>query len=123
MGWSNPFKEVASSKPLFLTIYAAVIIGILVSSFYVFSAVFSSSGSFSSVTFSTSAVPDAGPTPLDRPSNLSHVKEEGAVPEPTSRPQSKLLKPIWEVPTPGSKMPPLKELSTDKGTSSTKSQG
>ncbi|KAL2548105.1 xyloglucanase [Forsythia ovata] len=114
MGWSNPFKEVASSKPLFLTIYAAVIIGILVSSFYVFSAVFSSSGSFSSVTFSMSASPDAGPTPLDRPSNFSHIKEAGAVPEPTSRPQSKLLKPIWEVPPPGSKMPPLKSFQLTK---------
>lgn len=55
MGWGNPFKEVANSKPLFLAIYATVIFGILVSSFYVLSAVFSSSGSFSSVTLSTSA--------------------------------------------------------------------
>ncbi|CAA2999332.1 arabinosyltransferase XEG113 [Olea europaea subsp. europaea] len=112
MGWSNPFRELANSKPLFLTIYATVIIGILVSSFYVFSAVFSSSGSFSSVTFSTSTAP--GPMPVNQPSNFSHIKGAGAVPELISQPQSKLLKPIWEVPPPGSKMPPLKSFKLTK---------
>ncbi|CAA2956754.1 arabinosyltransferase XEG113 [Olea europaea subsp. europaea] len=114
MGWGNPFKEVANSKPLFLAIYATVIFGILVSSFYVLSAVFSSSGSFSSVTLSTSAASDAGRLPLDRPSNDSHIKEADAVPEPTSQPQSKLLKPIWEVPPPGSKIPHLKSFKLTK---------
>ena len=41
MAWNNPFQEVANSKPLFLTIYGTVIIGIIVSSFYVFSAIYS----------------------------------------------------------------------------------
>lgn len=54
MAWNNPLKEVATSRPLFLTIYATVIIGILVSSFYVFSAVFSSSNSVASPWLSTS---------------------------------------------------------------------
>lgn len=62
MAW-NPLKEVAHSKPLFLTVYTAVIIGILVSSFYVFSSVFSSSGSFSSSWLSSStAYRDLGMT-------------------------------------------------------------
>ncbi|KAF3575914.1 hypothetical protein DY000_02035324 [Brassica cretica] len=40
-GWRNGFREATNSKPLFVTIYATVIIGVLVSSFYVFSAVYS----------------------------------------------------------------------------------
>lgn len=39
----------ANSKPLFLTIYGTVLIGILVSSFYVFSAIYNSAASSSSV--------------------------------------------------------------------------
>lgn len=41
MAWRKGFEEVANSKPLFLTIYTVVIIGIVVSSFYVFSAIYS----------------------------------------------------------------------------------
>ena len=43
MGWNwrNGFQEVANTKPLFLTIYATVIIGVIFSSFYVFSAIYS----------------------------------------------------------------------------------
>ncbi|KAJ0043389.1 hypothetical protein Pint_19469 [Pistacia integerrima] len=37
--WRNWYQEVANSKPLFKTIYTTVIIGILVSAFYVFSAI------------------------------------------------------------------------------------
>lgn len=42
MAWRNGCEEVTQSKPLFLTIYTVVIIGIVVSSFYVFSAIYSS---------------------------------------------------------------------------------
>jgi len=42
MAWRKGCEEVANSKPLFLTIYTVVIIGIVVSSFYVFSAIYSS---------------------------------------------------------------------------------
>ena len=44
-GWRNAVQDAAASKPLFLTIYATVIVGILVSSFYVFSAIYSPSAS------------------------------------------------------------------------------
>lgn len=44
-GW---FHDVSKTKPLFVTIYATVIIGVLVSSFYVFSAIYSSSFSLGS---------------------------------------------------------------------------
>ncbi|KAF3556971.1 hypothetical protein F2Q69_00011196 [Brassica cretica] len=40
-GWRNGLREATNSKPLFVTIYATVIIGVLVSSFYVFSAIYS----------------------------------------------------------------------------------
>lgn len=40
--WKNPFKEVTNnSKPLFLTVYGIVLIGIFFSAAYVFSAVYS----------------------------------------------------------------------------------
>lgn len=55
MAWENPFKEMANSKPLFLTIYATVVIGIVFSSVYVFSAIYSSPNS----TFSLSIAPSA----------------------------------------------------------------
>ncbi|PKH98510.1 hypothetical protein CRG98_049711, partial [Punica granatum] len=45
MTLKDTFQEVASSKPLFLTIYTTVIVGIVVSSFYVFSAVYSAEDS------------------------------------------------------------------------------
>lgn len=41
MAWRKGCEEVANSKPLFLTIYTVVIIGIVVSSFFVFSAIYS----------------------------------------------------------------------------------
>lgn len=37
----NGCQEVANTKPLFLAIYATVIIGVIFSSFYVFSAIYS----------------------------------------------------------------------------------
>lgn len=45
MAWRKGCEEVANSKPLFLTIYTVVVIGIVVSSFYVFSAIYSSNPS------------------------------------------------------------------------------
>lgn len=41
MGLKDSCQEVASSRPLFLTIYTTVIVGIVLSSLYVFSAVYS----------------------------------------------------------------------------------
>ncbi|KAL7164621.1 hypothetical protein ACSBR2_040504 [Camellia fascicularis] len=93
MGWRNQFQEIANSKPLFLTIYATVIIGILFSSFYVFSAVYSSSSS---------------------PSWFPQVSSLGVVLSPAPQSQNKLRKPIWEVPPSGSKMPPLKTFRLTK---------
>ena len=60
--WRNAYQEVANSKPLFLTIYATVVVGIVFSSVYVFSAVYSakySSSSFSSLATSWLSSPPA----------------------------------------------------------------
>lgn len=47
MGWGNGCQDGVNTRPLFLVIYATVIAGIVFSSLYVFSAVYSSSNSVS----------------------------------------------------------------------------
>ncbi|KAM7493707.1 hypothetical protein LguiB_028316 [Lonicera macranthoides] len=109
MAWNNPFKEFANSKPLFLTIYATVIIGIIFSSFYVFSAIYSPQ-----TTSSWRLLPpNSDVPPYDLRANSSQLKF-GAELAPSPQPQRKWLKPIWEVPSPGSKMPPLKAFRLTK---------
>ncbi|KAL0302513.1 UNVERIFIED_CONTAM: Arabinosyltransferase [Sesamum angustifolium] len=133
MAWGNQLKEAANARPLFLTIYATVIIGIFVSSFYVFSAVFSSSNSVSSPWFSTSApsvdvagyvqilmlfksyyFEEASSPSFSQPSNASRQIVVSIAPDPASVPESKFLKPLWKVPPPGSKMPPLETFKLTK---------
>ncbi|KAL3613794.1 hypothetical protein CASFOL_041868 [Castilleja foliolosa] len=119
MVWSNPLKEVANSRPLFLTIYATVIIGILVSSFYVFSAVFSNQNSVSSPWFSTSAVSGGGVVEASSPyfnqaTNASHLEVATVVSDSASQTHKALLGPIWKAPPTGSKMPPLKTFQLSK---------
>ncbi|KAL7164620.1 hypothetical protein ACSBR2_040504 [Camellia fascicularis] len=111
MGWRNQFQEIANSKPLFLTIYATVIIGILFSSFYVFSAVYSSSSSPSWFPQVSSHVESS---PRDQLPNSSKLTTVGVVLSPAPQSQNKLRKPIWEVPPSGSKMPPLKTFRLTK---------
>ncbi|GMP95155.1 hypothetical protein CsSME_00044308 [Camellia sinensis var. sinensis] len=112
MGWRNQFQEIANSKPLFLTIYATVIIGILFSSFYVFSAVYSSSSSPSWFPQVSSHVESS---PRNQLPNSSQLTTVGVVLSPAPQSQNKLRKPIWEVPPSGSKMPPLKTFRLTKG--------
>lgn len=119
MAWSNPLKEVATSRPLFLTIYATVIIGILVSSFYVFSAVFSSSNSVASPWLSTSVASVDGRTQTSPPSftqasNTSNQVLAGISPDSASPHTKKTLEPIWKAPPPGSRMPPLETFKLTK---------
>lgn len=49
MGW-NRCQEVANTKPLFLAIYATIIVGVVFSSFYVFSAMSSAKSAVDSNT-------------------------------------------------------------------------
>ncbi|KAJ8555268.1 hypothetical protein K7X08_012764 [Anisodus acutangulus] len=115
MAWENPFKEMANSKPLFLTIYATVLIGIVFSSVYVFSAIYSSPHS---TTFSLSIAPstssDAKAEPSGQASNLSRVQADDDSTAVNSQLQSKLSKPIWRVPPAGSKMPDLETFKLSK---------
>ncbi|KAI7993370.1 Arabinosyltransferase XEG113 [Camellia lanceoleosa] len=112
MGWRNQFQEIANSKPLFLTIYATVVIGILFSSFYVFSAVYSSSSSSPSWFPQVSSHVES--SPQDQLPNSSQLTTVGVVLSPAPQSQNKLRKHIWEVPPSGSKMPPLKAFRLTK---------
>ncbi|XP_057963795.1 arabinosyltransferase XEG113 [Malania oleifera] len=123
MGWRSPFQEVANSKPLFLTIYATVIFGVIFSSFYVFSAIYSAkppdsaTSSASSSWFSplhSAPVSHVNSAPLDQTDQSSLPTAVGVVPAPTPMPQRTGMKPIWEVPPPGTKMPPLETFRLTK---------
>ncbi|KAH7553367.1 hypothetical protein JRO89_XS12G0002800 [Xanthoceras sorbifolium] len=114
-GWRNWYQELVNSKPLFLTIYTTVIVGIVVSSFYVFSAVYSSS---SPSTDSTNWL--SSPPSLSYSSNINQAPNfsqrtmaMGTMQPPASLPQSTGIKPIWEVPK-TKKMPPLKTFQLTK---------
>ncbi|KAB2017767.1 hypothetical protein ES319_D08G184700v1 [Gossypium barbadense] len=96
-GWRNAVQEAAASKPLFLTIYTTIIVGIVATSFYVFSAIYSPSASTSTQSISTSW--------LSSPP-LSQNK--------ASQPGSNQLKTIWEAPPSNSKMPPLESFKLTK---------
>ncbi|OMO93683.1 Reticulon [Corchorus olitorius] len=112
-GWRNAVQEAAASKPLFLTIYATVILGIVVSSFYVFSAIYSPSASATqSVSTSWLSSPPLSqngvPVIIGRSINISQPSTA------TSQSGSNQLRPIWEPPPSNSKMPPLKSFSLTK---------
>ncbi|XP_009603199.1 arabinosyltransferase XEG113-like [Nicotiana tabacum] len=115
MAWNNPFKEMANSKPLFLTIYATVLIGIVFSSVYVFSAIYSSPHSSTfSLSIAPSASSDAKAEPSSQASNFSRLQADGDSTPLNPQLQSKLLKPIWIVPPAGSKMPYLESFRLSK---------
>ncbi|XP_021753941.1 arabinosyltransferase XEG113-like isoform X1 [Chenopodium quinoa] len=103
MAWENPCQEATKSKPLFVTIYATVIIGIIFSSFYVFSAIYSTDSPDARISLSSST--SRGDSSLKAPnSSLPTGLSTGSV-FPVN-PQSTSLKPIWESPK-SKKMPPL----------------
>ncbi|KAH0646742.1 hypothetical protein KY290_035351 [Solanum tuberosum] len=114
MAWENPFKEMANSKPLFLTIYATVLIGIVFSSVYVFSAIYSSPNSTFSLSMAPSTSSDEKAEPSVQASNFSHRQVDDASIPVKPQHQSKLLKPIWKVPPAGSKMPDLETFKLSK---------
>ncbi|CAL0313063.1 unnamed protein product [Lupinus luteus] len=112
MAWRNGcYDEVGHSKPLFLTIYIVVIIGIVVSSFYIFSAIYSSnpvaSSSFSSISYDRPHLTDAT-------LNISQLATVHTVPTPSLGPQNVWPKPIWDVPPHDKKMPPLEDFRLTK---------
>ncbi|KAI3680019.1 hypothetical protein L2E82_50756 [Cichorium intybus] len=110
MGWKNPFKDVANSKPLFLTVYGTVLIGIVFSAIYVFSAVYSPDSAFS-WGLSQHVAPSSPIQTLDSSSSL---KVSGGVMAPTPQPQKGKRNPIWKPPPSDSKMPPLETFRLTK---------
>ncbi|KAK7360441.1 hypothetical protein VNO77_02434 [Canavalia gladiata] len=114
MVWRKGCEEVANTKPLFLTIYTVVIIGIVVSSFYVFSAIYSSNPPSvqSSAWLSSLSRDDAHVT--DQTLNASQSPMVHMVPTPSPPgPQNEWPK-LWDVPPPNKKMPPLKDFRLTK---------
>ncbi|CAL0313223.1 unnamed protein product [Lupinus luteus] len=105
MTWRNKCEEVSHSKSLFLTIYTLVIIGIVFSSLYVFSAIYSTNHVVPSF---FSSLPSYENSHLTVPSlNTSRSATLHAVLTPSLGPQNVWPKSIWDVPPHDKKMPPL----------------
>ncbi|MCL7036145.1 hypothetical protein MKW94_028607 [Papaver nudicaule] len=98
----------SAKKPLFLTIYATLVIGFLLSSFYVFSALYSSGpgGANTPTTLFTSTPPSATTTTATSISDVNSTRAAPRASDGGGHTANVWTKPIWEVPTPGSKMPP-----------------
>ncbi|RDY11581.1 Arabinosyltransferase, partial [Mucuna pruriens] len=114
MAWRKGCEEVANSKPLFLTIYTVVIIGIVVSSFYVFSAIYSTNppGAQSSAWLSPLSSEETHVT--EQTLNVSRSAVVHTVPTPSPGSQNEWPGSIWDVPPPNKKMPPLKDFQLTK---------
>ncbi|XP_058767829.1 arabinosyltransferase XEG113-like isoform X2 [Vicia villosa] len=114
MAWRNGCEELTQSKPLFITIYTVVIIGIVVSSFYVFSAIYSSDtpAAHSSAWLASSISQD--PRHIDQRLNISQSEKVHAVSTPSPGKQNVWPSSIWEVPPSNKKMPPLKDFRLTK---------
>ncbi|TYI69891.1 hypothetical protein E1A91_D08G185700v1 [Gossypium mustelinum] len=110
-GWRNAVQEAAASKPLFLTIYTTIIVGIVATSFYVFSAIYSPSASTSTQSISTSWL-SSPPLSQNGGSNFSNNISQPT--DKASQPGSNQLKTIWEAPPSNSKMPPLESFKLTK---------
>ncbi|XP_074264597.1 arabinosyltransferase XEG113-like isoform X3 [Silene latifolia] len=111
MAFKNSCEEIAKSKPLFLTIYATVIIGVLLSFVFVFTAVYSSNPSYPSL--SLSSLPPGEDSVLQAP-----ISSPSSNPSTYSASQFKsqgvFLKPIWESPSLTEKMPSLENFRLTK---------
>ncbi|XP_028756023.1 arabinosyltransferase XEG113 isoform X1 [Neltuma alba] len=119
MAWRNACDDVAHSKPLFLTIYTTVIVGIVVSSLYVFSAIYSSkpAGDTSGWLSSSSSIApglDEHQRLPDQKHNFSKPDITHAMPNSAPGPPNKWARPIWEAPPQNEKMPPLKAFRLTK---------
>ncbi|XP_061369986.1 arabinosyltransferase XEG113-like [Gastrolobium bilobum] len=114
MAWRNGCEEVAQSKPIFLTIYTVVIIGIVVSSFYVFSAIYSSNPPASQSSAWLSSLSPEDPHLTDQTLNFSQPAMVHTLPTPSPGTQNAWPGAIWGVPPPNKKMPPLKAFRLTK---------
>ncbi|CDP12730.1 unnamed protein product [Coffea canephora] len=100
-------KVMANLKVIFVLIYVIVLVGMFKYSSYFLSALYTSSSSSSSFVFSS--------TPgLNKALNSSHMTTENVMLATKPRLHNKLVKPVWEIPSTGSKMPPLKTFRLSK---------
>ncbi|CAK9325397.1 unnamed protein product [Citrullus colocynthis] len=114
MGWGNGCQDGVNTRPLFLMIYATVIAGIVFSSLYVFSAVYSSSNSVSDSSSSWFSSPSSEFTSTNSDSTL--IKDQRSnVPQPSTAlaphfhstdVNNKEERPIWEAPDTKNMPPP-----------------
>lgn len=109
-GWRSTVQEAATSKPLFMTIYGTVILGIVVSSFYVFSAIYSPDASSSQPASWLSSPPTF--QNVDHAVNSTQQTATGGKVPASSYGSG--LSPIWEAPPQNSKMPSLKKFRLTK---------
>lgn len=112
MGW-YPLQDVSNSKPLFLTIYATILVGIFFSSFYVFSAIYSGKPADFNTWLTLSPSSSLSNVVSSHRDQAPNVSTPTAV-EPAPYPPSKQTRPIWEVPHHGTKMPPHKSFRLTK---------
>ncbi|QCD81833.1 arabinosyltransferase XEG113-like [Vigna unguiculata] len=114
MAWRKGCEEVANSKPLFLTIYTVVIVGIVVSSFYVFSAIYSSNPSAVQSSAWLSSISSEDTRVTDQTLNISRSAMVPIVPTPFSGAQNERPRSIWDVPPTNKRMPPLSDFRLTK---------
>ncbi|GAU39817.1 hypothetical protein TSUD_154740 [Trifolium subterraneum] len=116
MAWRNGCEELTQSKPLFLTIYTVVIIGIVVSSFYVFSAIYSSNTpSAHSSAWLSSSISTEDPHHIDQTLNISHSeKAHNVSTTPSPGKQNVWPSSVWDIPPSNKRMPPLKDFRLTK---------
>ncbi|KAJ4903651.1 xyloglucanase 113 [Raphanus sativus] len=115
-GWRNGFREATNSKPLFVTIYATVIIGVLVSSFYVFSTVYSPTNGSTSW-LSSPPLPISGRIHKLPQENATSQLPVAPPPQPEALPpppEGKSSGKIWVSPPKDKKMPPLESFKLTK---------
>ncbi|KAJ8773973.1 hypothetical protein K2173_009404 [Erythroxylum novogranatense] len=113
--WRHAYQEVTNWKPLFVTIYATVVVGVVFSSVYVFSAVYSNNSSFTSWLSSTPPITSHVDSPyLDQSSNFSQSAIIAGPLTPTSKLPNREIKPIWDAPPRNAKMPPQKNFMLTK---------
>ncbi|XP_022140507.1 arabinosyltransferase XEG113 [Momordica charantia] len=119
MGWGNGCPDGANTRPLFLAIYATVVAGIVFSSLYVFSAVYSSSTSVSDSSSSWFSSPSSDFSNSDSSlikDQRPNISQPSTSPRPDSRStnvHSKGERPIWEAPD-TKNMPPLETFRLSK---------
>ncbi|XP_027360591.1 arabinosyltransferase XEG113-like isoform X2 [Abrus precatorius] len=102
-------EEVAHSRPLFLTIYTVVIVGIVFSSLYIFSAI-----RYSSTNPSAWSLSNEDASPAEQMLNGSQSATANVVPPPPQEPRNVWTRPVLDAPPRNKKMPSLKAFQLTK---------